>query len=168
MLADQYRAASWSGTLDVPGPGLYGLFASAFASGHWNFHIPGQTAAEDLATRFYFAELWDVVGAPDIHPQFNSGARPLSGSQTGNFTVAGYNSFGIPGFPTVLDFSAATHSLDSNLAGRVGFSYQIAFSTTPIDASVFAPSAAVPEPGTRALALLGMAALAGQRRRVRS
>lgn len=167
VLADQYWAASWSGTLDVPGPGLYGLFASAFANGHWNFHIPGQTPAEDLATQFYFAELWDVVGATDIHPQFNSGARPLSGSQTGNFTVAGYNSFGIPGFPTVLDFSAATQSLDSNLAGRVGFSYQIAFSTTPIDASVFAPSA-VPEPGTWALALLGVAALVGHRHRVRS
>ena len=57
VLADQYWAASWSDTLDVPGPGLYGLFASAFASGHWNFHIPGQTPAEDLATQFYFPEL---------------------------------------------------------------------------------------------------------------
>ena len=167
VLADQYWAASWSGTLDVPGPGFYGLFANAFASGHWNFHIPGQTPAEDRATRFYFAELWNIVGPPDIHPEFNSGTRPLSGSQTGDFTVAEYNSFGIPGFPTSLDFSAATFSLDSNQPGQMGFSYQLAFSTTPIDASVFAPSA-VPEPGTWALALVGMAALVGQRRRVRS
>ena len=104
------------------------------------------------------------MGAPDIHPQFNSGARPLRGSQTGSFTEGRERSFGSPGVPTVLDFGAATHSFDRNLAGRVGFSYQIAFSTTPIDASVFAPSV-VPEPGTWALALLGMAA--GQRHRDR-
>ena len=123
-----------------------------------------------MNTTFYYASLWDVEGPDDIRPSFSPDGgpnRPLNGSETGSFTLSAYRSVGIPGYLTRPDFNGSTYSGDSNLPGHLDFSFKIAFSTTPIDASVFAPSA-VPEPGTWALALLGMAALAGHRHRVRS
>ena len=45
-----------------------------------------------------------------------------------------------------------------NLPGHLDFSYRIAFSTTPIDSSVFLPPAvSVPEHSTLALMLIGLA-----------
>lgn len=163
VLADSYWAASWSGSMDVPGWGYYGLFAAARTAGFWYFALPGQTHEQNMNTTFYYASLWNVDSPADIHPEFilgNGGLGPLSGSETGSFTLADYRRIGIPGYLTRPDFRGSTHALDRNrnLPGHLDFSYQIAFSTTPIDASVFLPPAvSVPEPSTLALMLIGLA-----------
>ncbi len=162
VLQDQYWAGSWSGLIKVPGPGLYGLQGTSGPTGAWLFSIPGQTPAEVLAQRYYFASIWDVSGPSDIHPIFlnaiHAGA-PLSGTSVGNFTLAELFSFGLSGFPVGLTFSGQTFSLDINQPGTVNFSYRIAFSTTPIDARVFDPDpppGRVPEPSTILLIAAGL------------
>lgn len=114
-----------------------------------------------MSTTFYYASLWDVDSPEDIHPSFNlhhGRIRPLSGSETGSFTLAAYRGVGIPGYLTRPDFNGSTYSGDTNLPGHLDFSFQIAFSTTPIDPSVFLPRAVpVPEPATWALMLIGLA-----------
>ena len=158
VLADQFWAASWRASADIPGPGIYGLFASLHSSSTWNFAIPGQTVAQNRLTRFYWASQWEVLAPADIHPDynFNGGvAEPLMGSDSGSFTLQDWYSFGIPGFLTRHELGAATFSGDSNRPGHMDFSYQIAFSTTPIDSSVFIPLA-VPEPAPWALMLIGL------------
>lgn len=165
VLADAYWAASWTGSMEVPGPGIYGLFANARTQGLWNFALPGQTYEENMNTTFYYAALWDIDSPADIGPSFslNGGpSRPLSGSETGSFTLAAYRGAGIPGYLSGPDFSAGTRSGDNNLPGQMIFSFQLAFATTPIDSSVFAP---VPEPASWALMMIGVAGTLAARRR---
>ncbi|MSV29549.1 MAG: hypothetical protein EXQ52_12525 [Bryobacterales bacterium] len=152
VLDDQYWAGSWTGSMSIPRPGLYGLSASVDSSSFWNFNIAGLTPSQVTNTTFYYAALWDIDAPSDIHPSFDAhGVHPVvplsHGTATGSFTLGGYYSVGAQGFPTIPAFNAGTYSFDSNSPGLMDFSYRIAFSTTPIDADVFA-SAAVPEPGT--------------------
>ena len=167
LLANEFWAASWHGSISIPGPGLYGLSAAAFSSSLWNFAIPGQTHAQNLATQFYWAAVWDVDSPDDIHPSFNTGgpARPLTGSDSGSFTLADFYSFGIPGFPTSPEFAAATFSLDANRPGEMTFSLRYAFAVRPIDPSVFDPPFAAPAPATWALLLAGLAGIGMRRSR---
>lgn len=155
VLDDQYWAASWTGTFDIPGPGFYGLFAGASTHGEWSFDIPGLTFDELIRTTFYFAAVWDMAAPADLHPSFDAtGAHllvpPFHGSSTGSFELAPrFFQTGSALFTTAVIFNAATLAQDSNRPGNVDFSYRIALSTTPIDASVFDPTpSAVPEPGT--------------------
>ena len=170
VLADQYWAGAWTGTLSIPGPGLYGLAANANASGNWTFAVPGQTSAQDASTVFYYASQWTVTAPADIHPQFGVQFIPgpgLSGEATGSFTLGNLGSFGLAGFPAQPSFTALTASLDTNSPGVMNFRYQIAFSTTPITPDVFAaPPTAAPEPATLSLVAVGAAAALVRRRRV--
>lgn len=173
VLQGQYWAASWSGWANIPEPGLYGLSATATVSSAWFFSIPGQTNEENRATRFYYASQWNVTSPADIHPFFEAQflvSPPLGGTATGSFTLGELASYGITGFPTTPSFAAGTHSLDRNAPGRMEFSYEIAFSTTPIDASVFVTNS-VPDAGS-SLALLvpvcGLMAVVARRQRTRA
>jgi hypothetical protein len=159
--------------MDVPAPGLYGLFAGAHTRGVWAFDIPGLTFNELINTTFYFASLWDVDAPPDIHPDLSAGgthaiASVLHGSATGSFKLErAFFETGNPWFGLNVFFGASTFAQDTNQPGTMDFSYRIAFSTTPIDASVFDPPAAtdVPEPGS--LLLMGgpVAGFIARRRR---
>jgi hypothetical protein len=170
VLDDQYWAASWTGTFDIPGPGLYGLFAGAQARGEWSFDIPGLTFAELINTTFYFAAVWDMAAPSDLHPAIDApGAHllvpPFHASSTGSFELAPrFFQTGNPWFSTNVFVAASTFAQDSNRPGTVDFSYRIALSTTPIDASVFDPApSAVPEPSTCALLAGPIAGLIARR-----
>src|SRR5207302_10238855 len=105
----------------------------------------------------------------DIHPGIGNddcyASCPLHGSATGSFTMLyTYYLTGHAYFPTGVGFSAGTSSGDTNLPGTMDFSYRIALSTTPIDASVFAPPvSAVPEPATWLMLLVPLAGLVALR-----
>ena len=174
VLSGEYWAASWTGSLSIPGPGVYGLFASADVGGAWTFDIPGLNQNQINATTFYFAALWNINSPSDIHPSFfvamHSLVPAFHGTATGSFTPGINHSFGLPDFPSNPQFAASTHSFDSNSPGLMDFSYQIAFSTTPIDASVFSASTSgVPEPATWLMLLPPLAGIiawrASRRRR---
>jgi hypothetical protein len=170
VIDEQFWAGDFAGSFDIPGPGLYGLGAGTSTSGYWNFTIPGQTAAQNAATTFYYASRWTVTSPSDIHPHVNiQFLNPdLSGQAVGSSTLGSLASFGLSGFPMQLSFSAATFAQDSNQPGLMNFTYQIAFSTTQIDASVFDPPVTpVPEPSTLLLAACGAASALGYRRRTR-
>ncbi|MSV27932.1 MAG: hypothetical protein EXQ52_04195 [Bryobacterales bacterium] len=169
LLGGEYWASSWTGSLSIPGPGVYGLGASADASGAWIFDIPGLTQNQINATTFYFAALWDIHSPSDIHPSFyvamHSPVPLFHGTATGSFTPGNNHSFGLPDFPSNPQFGAGTQSFDSNSPGLMDFSYQIAFSTTPIETSVFNSA---PEPATwlmLAAPLAGIIAWRASRRR---
>ena len=149
VLGGEYWAGSWTGSFSIPGPSVYGLGASTYASGGWSFDIPGLTRSQVDATTFYFAALWDIYSPSDIHPGFYVAMHPLvplfHGSATGSFTPGNNHSYLLPDFPSNPQFQAGTASFDTNNPGLMDFSYRIAFSTTPIEVSVFHP---VPVPAS--------------------
>jgi hypothetical protein len=159
VLNNQYWAADWTGLLNIPAGGFYGLGATASASGNWSFSV-------SPATTMYYAAIWSINAPAAIHPGFDvASVHPVApqagGSALGSFKQQDWFSFGIPGFPSRPTFIAETWSLDQNPPGSMLFSYRIAFSTTPIGADVFDPPAGnVPEPTTYLLSAAGLAVLA--------
>lgn len=171
VLDDLYWAASWSGSLNVPGGGFYGLGVGGSGDGTWSFHQAGVSDA-DLANRtLYFAAMWDIVTPADIHPSFSvGGIHPVTltghGEATGEFQLyRDFFQYGLPGFRGTAAFGAGTSAQDSNQPGTMDFFYTIAFSATPIDARIFnAPApTVVPEPGTLLMTLGPLATLVARR-----
>lgn len=171
VLGGQYWAADWTGVLNIPAGGFYGLSATTSASGNWGFSVPGLTPDQVALTTFYYAAVWDISAPVEIHPGFQvSGVHPVipqsHGSATGSFTQQQWGAVGVPGFPSRPSFEAATWALETNGAASMRYSYRLAISLTPIGADVFDPPAGqVPEPATFTLAGLSLGLLAFLRRR---
>lgn len=171
ILGGQYWAADWTGVLDIPAGGFYGLAAATSASGNWGFSVSGLSSAQVALTTFYYAASWDISAPVEIHPGFQvSGVHPVTplshGSATGSFTQQQWGAMGIPGFPSQPNFEAATWALQTNESASMRYTYRLAISLTPIGADVFdPPTGQVPEPATFALAglSLGLLALLGRR-----
>jgi len=180
-LAGQYWAGSWhlNVTADAGAGGLFGVVAQNNGGGLWGFSIDGLTPEELAATTFYYAVNWSISADPSFRQTtfgtggpFGLGATlydqdngivPAGGTMTGSFL----NDPPAAGF----EIGLRTIVLPGNAAGSINIDYQIAFSTTPIDASVFSsPPASVPDSGGTLLlagmALAGMTAVSARQLRV--
>lgn len=162
ILGGDYWAGTWNATVAAtPGAGgLFGVRVGAGYAGFWYFGIDGKSNAEVAATTFYYAAKWTTsengggimpdisVGGPGgIGRILHSPAHPPpvvtpSGSFTGSFKLSDFNAPNVTSmsFAVGLNPHGLLQVLPNNLESSLDFSFSIAFSTTPIDADVFAPS----------------------------
>ncbi len=180
ILNGQYWAGTWNITIDATenAGGQFGFGVAAASHSSWFFGIDGLSTSEAAHTTFYFAATWEMTPYEDLTPEFvvngpTGGYRTLfheaagfgdaSGSYSGSFRPVDYVGTNMVPFNVYAGAGGYFRVNPHNAASSVDFTYSIAFSTTPIDASVF--TTPVPEPETYAMLLAGLGLLGFAARR---
>lgn len=188
ILNGAYWAGTWTSTIEATegAGGQFGVHVGAAYHGAWYFGIDGLTANEVAHTTFYYAATWNTTAYEDLTPDYaisgglggigRSLFSPVygygapSGSYSGSFMPWDFASSNYIGFNVLANPTGAFQVNPGNGPSSIDFTYSIAFSTTPIDASVFSPPVAeIPEPETYAMLLagLGLLGFAARRRKLK-
>lgn len=181
ILNGDYWAGTWNMTLAATAGagGRFGVLVGAHYGGLWNFAIDGFTTQQIAQTTFYYAAKWTSTAYEDLTPEFastgvggigrtlffpdqNLGAA--SGAYSGSFKPSDYDGANVShiGFALNANHNGYFKVNPGNADSSMDFTYSIAFSTTPIDASVFdqqSPATPVPEGGSTIVNLLAAAVL---------
>jgi hypothetical protein len=186
VLDGRYWAGTWTSTIEASAGagGRFGLGVSGNYRGYWGFAIDGLSREEVSNTTFYYAAIWNTTPYEDFTPDYGitGGAGgigrmlfspdyvgysedALSGSYSGSFTPWSFAGSDYIGFGVHANANNLAHVNAGNGPSSVTFSYSIAFSLTPIDASVFSPAAPIPEPSTYAMLAVGLPVLFALRAR---